>query len=395
MAANGSTSTRVAIVGAGPAGLLLGQLLTVAGIDNIVIERRSPEHVLARIRAGILECGTVDALARAGVDARLRREGLAHHGIELSFGGARHRIDFHALIGRDVTVYGQTEVTRDLMAARQASGMPTVYDADEVSLHDFDGQRPRVRYRKAGAMHEVACDFIAGCDGFHGVSRASVPATATQVFERVYPFGWLGVLSDTPPVADELIYASHPRGFALCSMRSKTRSRYYVQVPSTEQPEAWSDARFWDELRRRLDAPAAEALVTGPSIEKSIAPLRSFVCEPMRFGRLFLAGDAAHIVPPTGAKGLNLAASDVVYLADGLAAHYRDGDPRGLDQYSETCLRRVWKAERFSWWMTSLLHRFPDADAFAHRIQQAELDYLVGSEAACRSLAENYVGLPR
>lgn len=398
MAPNGSRishSTRVAIVGAGPAGLLLGQLLTVAGIDNIVIEQRSPEYVLGRIRAGILECVTVEALKRAGVDARLREEGLVHHGIELSFGGARHHIDFHALIGRDVTVYGQTEVTRDLMAAREAAGVPTVYEAEGVSLHDFDGKRPRVRYHKDGVEHEVACDFIAGCDGFHGVSRASVPDTAKQIFERVYPFGWLGILSETPPVSDELIYASHARGFALCSMRSKTRSRYYVQVPASENPEHWSDERFWDELRSRLDPAAAETLVTGPSIEKSIAPLRSFVCEPMRFGRLFLAGDAAHIVPPTGAKGLNLAASDVLYLADGFIAHYQHDDESELDRYSEKCLARVWKAERFSWWMTSLLHRFPDADDFAHRIQQAELDYLVGSEAACRVLAENYVGLPR
>lgn len=398
MAPNGSPhsrSTRVAIVGAGPAGLLLGQLLTVAGIDNIVIEQRSPEYVLGRIRAGILECVTVEALRRAGVDGRLREEGLVHHGIELSFGGARHRIDFHALIGRDVTVYGQTEVTRDLMAARRAAGVPTVYEAQDVALHDFDGGRPRVSYRKDGVEHEVVCDFIAGCDGFHGVSRASVPEPSKRIFERVYPFGWLGVLSDTPPVADELIYASHERGFALCSMRSKTRSRYYVQVPSTEKPQDWSDARFWDELRSRLDPQAAESLVTGPSIEKSIAPLRSFVCEPMRYGRLFLAGDAAHIVPPTGAKGLNLAASDVLYLADGFIAHYLHDDSHELDRYSAKCLGRVWKAERFSWWMTSLLHRFPDADDFAHRIQQAELEYLVGSEAACRSLAENYVGLPR
>jgi len=398
MAPNGSPhsrSTRVAIVGAGPAGLLLGQLLTVAGIDNIVIEQRSPEYVLGRIRAGILECVTVDALRRAGVDGRLREEGLVHHGIELSFGGARHRIDFHALIGRDVTVYGQTEVTRDLMAARRAAGVPTVYEAQDLALHDFDGCRPRVSYRKDGVEHEVVCDFIAGCDGFHGVSRASVPEPSKRIFERVYPFGWLGVLSDTPPVADELIYASHERGFALCSMRSKTRSRYYVQVPSTEKPQDWSDARFWDELRSRLDPQAAESLVTGPSIEKSLAPLRSFVCEPMRYGRLFLAGDAAHIVPPTGAKGLNLAASDVLYLADGFIAHYLHDDSHELDRYSAKCLGRVWKAERFSWWMTSLLHRFPDADDFAHRIQQAELEYLVGSEAACRSLAENYVGLPR
>ncbi|RZT36381.1 4-hydroxybenzoate 3-monooxygenase [Cupriavidus agavae] len=396
MAPNGipRASTRVAIVGAGPAGLLLGQLLTVAGIDNVIIEQRSPAYVLGRIRAGILECGTVEALARAGVAARLHEEGLVHHGIELSFDGARHRIDFHALIGRDVTVYGQTEVTRDLMAARAASGMPSVYEAAGVSLHDFDGARPQVRYRKDGAWHVLDCDVIAGCDGFHGVSRASVPGAARRIFEREYPFGWLGVLSETPPVADELVYASHPQGFALCSMRSKTRSRYYVQVPSTEQAANWSDARFWDTLRSRLDPATAQALVTGPSIEKSIAPLRSFVCEPMRFGRLFLAGDAAHIVPPTGAKGLNLAASDVVTLADALIARYAHGDAHELDLYSERCLRRVWKAERFSWWMTSLLHSFPGADDFARRIQRAELDYLVSSKAACRSLAENYVGLP-
>ncbi|CAG2134513.1 4-hydroxybenzoate 3-monooxygenase [Cupriavidus numazuensis] len=386
--------TQVAIIGAGPAGILLGQLLTRAGIDNIIVEQRSPEYVLGRIRAGILESVTVDALERAGVAARLHDEGLPHAGIELSFNGQRHRIDLQALTGRTVTVYGQTEVTRDLMAARQAEGTTTIYEAADVSLHGFDGTRPVVRYRKDGATHEIECDYIAGCDGFHGVSRQSVPATSTQLFERVYPFGWLGILSDTPPVADELIYASHERGFALCSMRSKARSRYYVQVPSTERVEDWSDERFWDELRSRLDPHAAESLVSGPSIEKSIAPLRSFVCEPMRFGRLFLAGDAAHIVPPTGAKGLNLAASDVLYLADALTARYQQDDVRELDSYSEKCLRRIWKAERFSWWMTSLLHRFPDADAFSSRIQQAELDFLVGSEAACKALAENYVGLP-
>lgn len=386
--------TQVAIIGAGPAGLLLGQLLATAGIDNIIVEQRSPDYVLGRIRAGILESVTVDALERAGVAARLHEEGLVHDGIELAFDGRRHRIDLHALVGRSVTVYGQTEVTRDLMAARQAAGITTIYEAQDVSLHDFGSARPVVRYRKDGVAHEIHCDYIAGCDGFHGVSRQSVPQTATQIFERVYPFGWLGILSDTPPVADELIYASHERGFALCSMRSRTRSRYYVQVPSSERVEDWSDDRFWDELRRRLDPQSAQSLVTGPSIEKSIAPLRSFVCEPMRFGNLFLAGDAAHIVPPTGAKGLNLAASDVLTLADGLTAVYGDDDKRELDAYSERCLRRIWKAERFSWWMTSLMHRFPDADDFARRMQRAELDYLIGSEAACKSLAENYVGLP-
>ncbi|KWR89585.1 4-hydroxybenzoate 3-monooxygenase [Cupriavidus sp. IDO] len=386
--------TQVAIIGAGPAGLLLGQLLAKAGIDNIIIEQRSPDYVLGRIRAGILESVTVDALERAGVAARLREDGLVHDGIELAFDGRRHRIDLHVLVGRSVTVYGQTEVTRDLMAARQAAGITTVYEAQDVSLHDFGSARPVVRYRKDGMAHEIHCDYIAGCDGFHGISRQSVPQTATQTFERVYPFGWLGMLSDTPPVADELIYASHERGFALCSMRSRTRSRYYVQVPSSERVEDWSDERFWDELRRRLDPQSAQSLVTGPSIEKSIAPLRSFVCEPMRFGNLFLAGDAAHIVPPTGAKGLNLAASDVLTLADGLVGVYRHDDKRELDAYSARCLRRIWKAERFSWWMTSLMHRFPDADDFARRMQQAELDYLISSEAACRALAENYVGLP-
>ncbi|MEC3764286.1 4-hydroxybenzoate 3-monooxygenase [Cupriavidus sp. SS-3] len=386
--------TQVAIIGAGPAGLLLGQLLARAGIDNVIVEQRSPEYVLGRIRAGILESVTVDALKRAGVAARLQEEGLVHDGIELSFDGQRHRIDLHALVGRSVTVYGQTEVTRDLMAARQEAGITTVYDAQDVSLHDFDSARPVVRYRKDGVTHEIHCDYIAGCDGFHGVSRQSVPCAATQLFERVYPFGWLGILSDTPPVTDELIYASHERGFALCSMRSRTRSRYYVQVPSSERVEDWSDERFWDELRRRLDPQSAQSLVTGPSIEKSIAPLRSFVCEPMRFGNLFLAGDAAHIVPPTGAKGLNLAASDVLTLADGLIAACRHDDKRELDAYSARCLRRIWKAERFSWWLTSLMHRFPDADPFSLRMQRAELDYLVGSDAACRALAENYVGLP-
>lgn len=386
--------TQVAIIGAGPAGLLLGQLLGKAGIDNIIVEQRSPDYVLGRIRAGILECGTVQALERAGAAARLHDEGLLHEGIELSWHGRRHRIDLHALTGRKVTVYGQTEVTRDLMAAREALGARTIYEADGVSLHGFDGERPLVRYRKDGSTHEIACDYIAGCDGFHGVSRQSVPPASMRQFERVYPFGWLGVLSDTPPLADELVYASHERGFALCSMRSRTRSRYYVQVPSSERVEDWSDERFWNELRSRLDPQAVASLQIGPALEKSIAPLRSFVCEPLRFGRLFLAGDAAHIVPPTGAKGLNLAAGDVACLSDALTARYRDNDPAALDTYSETRLRRIWKAERFSWWMTSLLHRFADADGFSSRIQQAELEELVGSEAACRALAENYVGQP-
>ena len=388
------TRTQVAIVGAGPSGLLLGQLLHRAGIDAVILERQAPDYVLGRIRAGVLEQGTVALLEEAGVGARCREEGLRHEGIELAFDGRRHRLDFGALIGAHVTVYGQTEVTRDLMAAREACGATTVYGAADVSLHGFDGDRPTVRYRKDGREHELACDWIAGCDGYHGVSRASVPQAAVRTFERVYPFGWLGVLCDTPPVSDELIYANHPRGFALCSMRSRTRSRYYVQCGLEQKVQDWPDSRFFDELRLRLDAPAAEALVTGPSIEKSIAPLRSFVAEPMRFGRLCLAGDAAHIVPPTGAKGLNLAASDVRYLSRALIDHYRSGTTAELDRYSARCLNRVWKAVRFSWWFTTLMHRFPDTGDFGQRIQEAELGYLVGSRAASTSLAENYVGLP-
>ena len=306
----------------------------------------------------------------------------------------RHRIDFERLTGKHVTVYGQTEVTRDLMHAREAAGLETVYEAGQVTPHGFDGTGPSVSYVKDGATHTIECDFIAGCDGFHGVCRQSVPAAALAVFERVYPFGWLGVLSQTPPVSPELIYSNHERGFALCSMRSLTRSRYYVQCPLEDKLEAWSDARFWDELRRRLDRAAAETIVTGPSIEKSIAPLRSFVAEPMRFGRLFLAGDAAHIVPPTGAKGLNLAASDVGLLAQALAEHYRDQSDAGIEHYSARSLRRVWRAERFSWWFTSLMHKFPETGAFGQKMQAAELDYLVHSQAASTALAENYVGLP-
>jgi len=387
--------TQVVIVGAGPAGLLLGQLLFKAGIDNVVVERQSGEYVLGRIRAGVLEQVTMDLLKRAGVDARAHAEGLAHEGIELLFKGARHRIDMHALTGgKQVTVYGQTEVTRDLMHAREAEGLATIYEAANVSLHDFDGSKPRVRYQKDGATHEIECDFIAGCDGYHGVSRASVPADSLHTYEKVYPFGWLGVLADVPPVSHELIYANTPRGFALCSMRSATRSRYYVQVPVEEKVENWSDEAFWNELRNRLDPEARERLVTGPSIEKSIAPLRSFVAEPMRFGSLFLAGDAAHIVPPTGAKGLNLATADVGYLSRALEIYYREQSKSALDRYSDLCLRRVWKAERFSWWFTSLMHRFPDTGEFGQKIQEAELDYLVHSKAASTSLAENYVGLP-
>jgi p-hydroxybenzoate 3-monooxygenase len=389
-----SKRTQVAIIGSGPAGLLLGQLLLKAGIETVILERQTRAHVLTRIRAGVLEQGTVALIDEAGCGARMHREGLIHHGIELSIRGQRHRIDFQALTGKNVMIYGQTEVTRDLMDARAAAGAATEYEALDVTPSGFDGAHPRVSYRKDGIAHELACDFIAGCDGFHGISRHSVPEDALTIFERTYPFGWLGLLVEMPPLAPELIYVNHARGFALCSMRSPTRSRYYIQCDATERAENWPDERFWAELRRRLDTAAAGHLRTGPSIEKSIAPLRSFVSEPMRFGRMFLAGDAAHIVPPTGAKGLNLAASDVHYLAEGLIAHYRDGSDAGLDAYSPHALARVWKAERFSWWMTSLLHRFPDIGAFGERIQLAELDYLVGSQAASTALAENYVGLP-
>ncbi len=383
---------QVAIIGSGPAGLLLGQLLHRAGIDAIIIEQRSKHYVLDRIRAGVLEMGAVEMLDRLGVGKRLHAEGLVHDGVEISYSAGRQRIDLTGLTGRHVVVYGQTEVTRDLMDAREAAGAKTVYEAEDVSVHDFDSNRPKVRYRKDGREHEVECDFIAGCDGFHGVCRESVPAGSISNFERVYPFGWLGVLSETKPVSDELIYVCHERGFALCSMRSPTRSRYYIQCSLSERVEEWSDDRFWDELRRRLDPEAASDLVTGPSIEKSIAPLRSFVCEPMRFGRMFLAGDAAHIVPPTGAKGLNLAVSDVHYLSEALESHYRGSDAE-LDGYSERALKRIWKAERFSWWMTMLLHRLPEDGPFGSKIQQAELAYLAGSRAAQTAMAENYAGL--
>jgi p-hydroxybenzoate 3-monooxygenase len=385
--------TQVAIIGAGPAGLLLGQLLQKHGIDNIILERHTGDYVLSRIRAGVIEQVAVDLLDEVGVGARMHREGLVHDGTQICVDGARHRIDFKALTGKTVMVYGQTEITKDLMDGRAAVGAPTIYDAQDVALHDFSAERPRVTYRVDGATHEIECDFIAGCDGSHGVARQSVPAGAILSYERVYPFGWLGLLSDTPPVSQELIYVRHPRGFALCSMRSPTRSRYYIQCSLAEDVEAWPDARFWDELKLRLDGEARACLVTGPAIEKSIAPLRSFVAEPMRFGRLLLAGDACHIVPPTGAKGLNLAASDVRYLALALAEHYHEKSAAGLEHYSARALARVWKAERFSWWMTSLLHALPGS-AFDHKMQLAELDYLFGSHAAATAFAENYVGLP-
>ena len=386
--------TQVAIIGAGPSGLLLGQLLHNAGVDNVILERRGAEYVLGRVRAGVLEQTTVDLLEQAGAGARMRREGLPHDGVELSFGGARHRIDFVRLTGKRVMIYGQTEVTHDLMDSRRAFGGSSVYEAADVTLHDFDGATPSVTWRKDGVQQRIACDFIAGCDGYHGVCRASVPPPSLETFERVYPFGWLGILADTPPVSHELIYSNHERGFALCSMRSPTRTRYYIQCSLDDGVDAWSDERFWDELRRRLDPAAAQSMITGPSIEKSIAPLRSFVAEPMRFGRLFLAGDAAHIVPPTGAKGLNLAAADVQFLAQALIEAVKERSEAGIDHYSDICLRRVWKAERFSWWFTSLTHRFPETGAIGRKLQRAELDYLVSSQAACTAFAENYVGLP-
>ncbi|MGQ9427342.1 4-hydroxybenzoate 3-monooxygenase [Gilvimarinus sp. F26214L] len=386
--------TQVAIIGSGPSGLLLGQLLHNQGVDNVVLERQTQDHVLGRIRAGVLEQGMADLLRQAQVGERMDREGLVHTGVELAFAGRRTRIDLAGYTGgKSVIVYGQTEVTRDLMNARAAAGARTVYSAANVALHDLNSDSPHVTYEHEGRTYRLECDYVAGCDGFHGVSRKSIPDSVLKEYERVYPFGWLGLLSDTPPVADELIYANHARGFALCSMRSHTRSRYYVQVGLDEKVEDWSDERFWDELRSRLPEETAADLVTGPSLEKSIAPLRSFVAEPMRYGRLFLAGDAAHIVPPTGAKGLNLAASDIHTLFTVLSKVYGEGRTDLIERYSEICLRRVWKAERFSWWMTSLLHKFDD-DPFNHRMQLAELDYYTNSEAGLTTIAENYVGLP-
>ncbi|RCU29758.1 4-hydroxybenzoate 3-monooxygenase [Acinetobacter baumannii] len=386
--------TQVAIIGSGPAGLLLGQLLYKAGIDHIIVEQRSAEYVASRIRAGILEQVSVDLLKQAGVDQNLKDKGLPHSGIEILTNGEKHRVDLAALTGgKQVTVYGQTEVTKDLMAAREAAQLTSFYEAHNVQVKDFY-TAPKVEFEHQGKTFQIHCDFIAGCDGYHGVCRASVPEDKIKTFEKVYPFGWLGVLADVPPVADELIYVQSERGFALCSMRSETRSRYYLQVPLTDHVEDWSDEKFWDELKNRLDPESREKLVTGPSIEKSIAPLRSFVTEPMRFGKLFLAGDAAHIVPPTGAKGLNLAASDIAYLSSALVEYYAEGSEQGINEYSEKCLQRVWKAERFSWWMTHLLHRFETESEFDHKIKQAELSYVLGSIAGKTTLAENYVGLP-
>ena len=385
--------TQVAIIGAGPSGLLLSQLLYLHGIDSILVERQSREYVAGRIRAGVLEQGTVDLLLAANLGERMLKERLVHDGFSLAFSGRTERVDLKGLTQKAVSVYGQTEVTKDLIDARVAAGAKICFTASGVAVEDIDTKHPTVRFTQEGRTQEITCDFVAGCDGYHGVCRQSVPKDAMRTFERLYPFGWLGILADVPPVAHELIYSNHARGFALCSMRSATRSRYYVQCGLDEKLEAWTDSRFWDELRSRLPDEIADAVVTGPSIEKSIAPLRSFVVEPLKFGQLFLVGDAAHIVPPTGAKGLNLAAADVRVLYQAMVEYYRTGSTEALNLYSEKSLRRTWKAVRFSWWFTSISHKFSD-DPFANRLQLAELDYLSGSTAALTSLAENYVGLP-
>ena len=385
--------TQVGIVGAGPAGLLLSQLLATRGIDSIVLERRDRAYVEGRVRAGVLEQGTIDLLHEAGVAERLDREGLRHHGISIALHGQRHPIDFPALTGgKSITVYGQTEVTKDLIAARLSRGGDLRFEAESVTLHDLDTERPSLSFEHEGDYHEIACDFIAGCDGYHGVCRGYLPPDKAAALERDYPFAWLGILADAPPVDENLIYCRHERGFALFSMRSRTRSRHYLQCRPDENLQEWSDDRIWSELRTRLGKAGGDALQPGPLLEKSVTPMRSFVVEPLRHGRLFLAGDSGHIVPPTGAKGLNLAASDVHYLVEALDSWYRAKDARGLDAYSATALARVWKAQRFSWWMTSLLHVF--GDGFQDRIHLAELEYLLSSKAALATLAENYVGLP-
>ena len=386
--------TQVCIIGGGPSGLLLSQLLHLKGIDTVVLERQSRAYVLSRIRAGVLETGLCNLLRKAGAGERMDREGFIHGGTLLAAEGRKFRIDFDGLIGKSVMVYGQTEVTRDLYDARDRMDGKIIHDVDGTTIHSADTDAPYVTFVKDGTEQRVDCEWVAGCDGFHGVSRKTIPDSVLRQYEKVYPFGWLGILSETPPVDDELIYANHERGFALCSMRNANLSRYYIQAPVDDPLGKWSDDTFWDELRRRLPAEAADRMVTGPSIEKSIAPLRSFIAEPMRWGRLFLVGDAAHIVPPTGAKGLNLAASDVHYLSDALIRLYDENDSAGIETYSANALARVWKASRFSWWMTSTLHRFPTQTAFDQNMQEAELSYLENSRAAQTALAENYVGLP-
>ncbi len=386
--------TQVAIIGAGPSGLLLGHLLRQAGVDCVVVERAVPDYVLGRIRAGVLETVTTDLMTRLGIDARMKAEGLIEAGFNLATNDRLIRIDITALTGKHVTVYGQTELTRDLMDAAPGRGLEIVYEAGDVALHDIEGDAPFVTYTKDGATHRIDCAYIAGCDGFHGPSRKAIPAHAVREFERVYPFGWLGILADVPPCHDELIYANTDAGFALASMRSKTRSRYYIQVPLTDRVEDWSEDRLWDELAARFDPISEHGVTRGPALEMSIAPLRSYVFETMRHGRLFLAGDSAHIVPPTGAKGLNLAASDVAYLSDALVGALKQGNDAGLDGYQAKALARIWKAERFSWSLTKLMHRFPEDGAFEHRMQAAELDYLASSTAMQTAIAENYVGLP-
>ncbi|QOD13845.1 4-hydroxybenzoate 3-monooxygenase [Psychrobacter sp. 28M-43] len=387
--------TQVAIIGAGPSGLLLGQLLTKAGIDNIILERQTGEYVLGRIRAGVLEQGTVNLIRESGAGERMDKEGLVHTGTDFSFQGEHYHIDLEKYSGgKHVVVYGQTEVTRDLMEAREKVGGVTVYQAENVELHDIESDKPYVTYQHNGESFHLDCDYIAGCDGFHGVSRKSIPSNKLEEYEKVYPFGWLGLMSDTPPVNEELVYCAHERGFALCSMRSPTRSRYYIQVPDTDKIENWNEEKFWAELKRRIPPEMAERLVTGPAIEMSIAPLRSYVCETMQYGKVFLLGDAAHIVPPTGAKGLNLAASDVETAFRLFVKIYEEERTDLIPRYQEICLARAWKAVRFSWWMTMLLHRFQSAGRFDFRVQQAEFDYFIHSDAGKATIAENYVGLP-
>ncbi|ASP19433.1 p-hydroxybenzoate hydroxylase [Antarctobacter heliothermus] len=386
--------TQVCIIGGGPSGLLLSQLLHTKGIDSVVLERKTKDYVLGRIRAGILETGMVDLMREAGAGERMDRECFVHDGTIISYGDEQFGINFKELTGRHVVVYGQTEVTRDLYEAREKADGKIVFNVENVQINDADSDAPYVTYEVDGVAARIDCDFVAGCDGFHGVSRQTIPLTVRREYEKLYPFGWLGVLSETPPVHEELIYASSERGFALCSMRNENLSRYYIQCSLSDNPDDWTDDAFWEELKRRIPTEAAENLITGPTIEKSIAPLRSFVTEPMRWGRLFLCGDAAHIVPPTGAKGLNTAASDIHYLYNGLVQFYQSGDSAGIDSYSEKALARIWKAERFSWWMTTLLHRFPDQNAFDLKIQLADIEFLRSNRDAQSVMAQNYIGLP-